>query len=258
MSESKIIKAKRDNRVKMIAIITMVVLLMAAIGTVIVNSISYYTVRINYFYSDGSPAHDPYIATFSIGEPLNYDVTNPNVSGFDPMMLTDEGNDPAALPTGGVSAPTTHIETNELNGDITYNVYYIAGLTHYAARYYLQNVYDDLYTLDRDRTNANQNRLGKTGTAPADLEAEEIDGFTSLFHEPDTIAADGSTVFRVYYDRNYYSINFDLGEGGYGVDPIYAKYESVYRIDHPQRMGIHRLPDDRLVGEYQRARSRAG
>ena len=47
MSESKIIKAKRDNRVKMIAIITMVVLLMAAIGTVIVNSISYYTVRIN-------------------------------------------------------------------------------------------------------------------------------------------------------------------------------------------------------------------
>ena len=237
MSESKIIKAKRDNRVKMIAIITMVVLLMAAIGTVIVNSISYYTVRINYFYSDGSPAHDPYIATFSIGEPLNYDVTNPNVSGFDPMMLTDEGNDPAALPTGGVSAPTTHIETNELNGDITYNVYYIAGLTHYAARYYLQNVYDDLYTLDRDRTNANQNRLGKTGTAPADLEAEEIDGFTSLFHEPDAIAADGSTVFRVYYDRNYYSINFDLGEGGYGVDPIYAKYESVYRIDHPQRMG---------------------
>ena len=237
MSESKIIKAKRDNRVKMIAIITMVVLLMAAIGTVIVNSISYYTVRINYFYSDGSPAHDPYIATFSIGEPLNYDVTNPNVSGFDPMMLTDEGNDPAALPTGGVSAPTTHIETNELNGDITYNVYYIAGLTHYAARYYLQNVYDDLYTLDRDRTNANQNRLGKTGTAPADLEAEEIDGFTSLFHEPDTIAADGSTVFRVYYDRNYYSITFDLGEGGYGVDPIYAKYETVFRIDHPQRMG---------------------
>ena len=70
MSESKIIKAKRDNRVKMIAIITMVVLLMAAIGTVIVNSISYYTVRINYFYSDGSPAHDPYIATFSIGEPV--------------------------------------------------------------------------------------------------------------------------------------------------------------------------------------------
>ena len=237
MSESKILKEKRDNRVKKIAIITMVVLLMAAIGTIIVNSISFYTIRINYLFSDGSPAHDPYIATFSVGEPLDYDVTNPNVSGFDPMMLTEEGNDPAALPTGGVSAPTTHIETNELNGDITYNVYYIAGLTHYAARYYLQNVYDDLYTLDRDRTNANQNRLGKTGTAPADLEAEEIDGFTSLFHEPDAIAADGSTVFRVYYDRNYYSITFDLGEGGYGVDPIYAKYESVYRIDHPQRMG---------------------
>ena len=152
MSESKTLKEKRDNRVKKIAIITMVVLLMAAIGTVIVNSISYYTVRINYLFSDGSPAHDPYIATFSVGEPLDYDVTNPNVSGFDPMMLTDEGNDPAALPTGGVSAPTTHSKTNELNGDITYNVYYIAGLTHYAARYYLQNVYDDLYTPTPIRT----------------------------------------------------------------------------------------------------------
>ncbi|MDO4892572.1 MAG: InlB B-repeat-containing protein, partial [Eubacteriales bacterium] len=48
---------------------------------------------------------------------------------------------------------------------------------------------------------------------------------------------DGSTVFKVYYDRNYYAVNFNLGDGGYGVEPVYAKYESVYRIDHPQRMG---------------------
>ncbi len=226
----------RGSIIKAVSVILTVTLLLQ-LFTIAVSSVSFYTVKINYYFIDGTPAHDPYIATYNVGEALNYDVTNPAVSGFEPMALTDPANDPAALPTGGVSEATTHIETASLQSDMTYSIYYVAGLTHYAARYYLQNIYDDLYTLDRDRTNANQNRLGKTGTAPADLEAEEITGFTSLFHEPDAIAADGSTVFRVYYDRNYYTVNFDLGEGGYGVDPVYAKYQTVYRIDEPKRLG---------------------
>ncbi len=226
----------RGSIIKAVSVILTVTLLLQ-LFTIAVSSVSFYTVKINYYFIDGTPAHDPYIATYNVGEALNYDVTNPDVSGFEPMALTDPANDPAALPTGGVSEATTHIETASLQSDMTYSIYYVAGLTHYAARYYLQNIYDDLYTLDRDRTNANQNRLGKTGTAPADLEAEEITGFTSLFHEPDAIAADGSTVFRVYYDRNYYTVNFDLGEGGYGVDPVYAKYQTVYRIDEPKRLG---------------------
>ena len=218
-----------------------VAMLIVLIGTVITSMVvyasSYHTIRVNYHFTNGAHAHDPYIATFTVGDSLNYDITNPNVNGFEPMMLTNDENDPAELPTGGVSAEKIHIETASLDQDYTYDVYYVAGLTHYAARYYLQNIYDDLYTLDRERTDKNQNRLGKTGTSPDDLEAEKIEGFTSLFHEPDAIAADGSTVFRVYYDRNYYAVNFDLGEGGYGVEPIYAKYGTVYRLDTPVRMG---------------------
>ncbi|MBR2280392.1 MAG: InlB B-repeat-containing protein [Ruminococcus sp.] len=227
---------KDKFNIRVTSLIIVLVLMFELIAAT-VSAVTYYTVRVNYYFTNGSHAHDPYIATYSVGEALNYDVTNPNVNGFEPMALSNSENDPTELPTGGVSAPTTHIETVSLNGDMTYNVYYVAGLTHYAARYYLQNIYDDLYTLDSDRTNANQNRLGKTGTAPADLEAETIPGFTSLFHEPDAIAADGSTVFRVYYDRNYYSINFDLGEGGYGVEPVYAKFGTSYRIETPTRMG---------------------
>ncbi len=217
--------------------IIIVLVLMFELVAATVTALTYYTVKINYLYIDGTPAHDPYIATYNPGTVLKEDVTNPTLSGFQPMALSDPNNDPADLPTGGVSAEKTHIQTASINGDIIKTVYYVAGLTHYAARYYLQNIYDDLYTLDRDRTNANQNRLGQTGTTPDDLESEKIPGFTSLFHEPDAIAADGSTVFRVYYDRNYYSVNFDLGEDGYGVEPIYAKYESVYRLDDPKRLG---------------------
>lgn len=214
-----------------------VLVLMFELIAATVSAVSYYTVRINYYFTDGRHAHDPYIATYTVNETKDYEVTNPNVNGFTPYALNDAGNDPEQLPTGGTEEKKTHISFENLNEDLTYNIYYVAGDTHYAARYYLQNVYDDLYTLDRERTDANQNRLGKTGTAPEDLEAEEIPGFTSLFHEPDAIAADGSTVFRVYFDRNYYSVNFDLGEGGYGVEPIYAKFESVYRIETPTRMG---------------------
>ena len=161
--------ASRRLSIKAVSVILTVTLLLE-LFTIAVSSVSFYTVKINYYFIDGTPAHDPYIATYNVGADLNYDVTNPAVSGFEPMALTDPANDPAALPTGGVSEATTHIETASLDGDITYNIYYVAGLTHYAARYYLQNVYDDLYTLDRERTNANQNRLGKTGSAPSDLE----------------------------------------------------------------------------------------
>lgn len=215
------------------------------------DAASYSSIRVYYYFIDGTTrAHDPYVATFTVGDDVDLTITNPTVSGFDPVRLRDESiilnegvYDSAAVAAAlqdtanYASAPTIHVETQDIDADQTYYVYYAAGLSHYAARYYLQNKYDDLYTLDRDMTNANTDRLGYTGSAPDDLEAETIPGFTSLFHEPDAIAADGSTVFRVYYDRNYYTVNFDLGVGGYGVEPIYAKYETVYRVGDPTRMG---------------------
>ena len=242
LMQEKVFNHSKNTLVKAVSLLVMMVILLEAVFSVSILTAdavtTYFTVRINYLYTNGSPIHDPYMATYSINDqPEDYVVTNPIIDGFDPMKLDNDNNDPEELPTGGSSAETTSVEFNGIYGDKTYNVYYVPGLTHYAARYYLQNIYDDLYTLDRPRTEANTNRLGETGSTPDDLEAEEITGFTSLFHEPDAIAADGSTVFRVYYDRNYYTVNFDLGEGGYGVEPVYAKYESVYRVDEPNRMG---------------------
>ena len=75
-----------------------------------------------------------------------------------------------------------------------------------------------------------------TGTFPSDLENKTFRGFTKLYHKPDFIAADGSTEFELYYTRNYYLINFDLN-GGHGVEPVYAKYESNYNIPEPARKG---------------------
>ncbi len=75
-----------------------------------------------------------------------------------------------------------------------------------------------------------------TGEYPTELEDVNFEGFTQLFHEPDFIAADGSTIFKIYYDRNYYLVDFEL-DGGYGVETVYGKYGSTYNIPEPVREG---------------------
>lgn len=232
-------RTKRSTQkflIKLVSIVLMVTLLLD-LSAAYIGANTYYTVRINYLYVDGTHAHDPYIATFPADQPVNVTVTNPNINGYDPMMLNEGETNPSALPDNGALAVTTAVNIDTLDHNVTYTVYYLAGLSHYRARFYLQNVYDDLYTTDQTLNAQYQDLLGKTGSFPDHLENVEVEGFTTLFHEPDAIAADGSTVFRLYYDRNYYTVGFDLGEGGYGVEPIYAKYQTVYHVEEPKRLG---------------------
>lgn len=236
MGKKKIIRTSGKRLTKLLSVILTLALLLE-LSAYYVNAVSYHTVRVNYLYADGSHAHDPYIATFPSGDPVNVTVSNPTIDGYDPMTLNPGETDPLALPENGAQAKTIDVSVDALNGDINYTVYYVAGLSHYRARFYLQNIYDDLYTTDQTLNAQFQDKLGTTGSFPDYLEDVEVNGFTSLFHEPDAIAADGSTVFRLYYDRNYYSVGFDLGEGGYGVEPIYAKYQTIFRVDEPKRMG---------------------
>lgn len=214
---------------KKLFILVMMIVFIAGIclTAFIANADTYYTIRIDYKYKDGSPAHDSYIAVYPANEEIDLTVTNPKIDGFAPMTAA----------SGGVSAATTSFSYESFSENVTQTVYYVAGLTHYKAIYYKQNIYDDLYTKDNTLSSAYTDRYGYTGTNPTDLEDVSFTGFTNLFHEPDAIAADGSTEFRVYYDRNYYSVNFDLGDGGYGVEPIYAKYQSSYHIPEPKRKG---------------------
>lgn len=236
MDKNKIIRTARKRLTKLLSVLLTLTMLLE-LSAAYINAVTYYTVRVNYLYTDGTHAHDPYIATFPAGGEVDVTVTNSTINGYDPMTLNPGETDPLALPENGAQAKTIDVSVDALNSDITYTIYYVAGLSHYRARFYLQNIYDDLYTTDQTLNAKYQDKLGITGSFPDYLEEVEVEGFTSLFHEPDAIAADGSTVFRLYYDRNYYSVGFDLGEGGYGVEPIYAKYQTEYRIDEPKRVG---------------------
>lgn len=130
----------------------------------------------------------------------------------------------------------TSVEENKV-----INVYYFATEVTFQAKFFFQNINDDQYTENESFRNKGKE---KTGTiidddkliAGIDNFEEASKGFTKLYHYPEAVAADGSTVFQCYFDRNYYLIRFDL-DGGHGVEPIYAKYGASFVVNKPTKYG---------------------
>ncbi len=109
--------------------------------------------------------------------------------------------------------------------DVTYTATWTeAGDTPYKVEHYQQNILDDEYVLvDTD------NLTGKTGAAitPA---SKGYTGFANPTYTAATIAANGSTVMKLYYDRLTYTITWVDGDGNtiesdanvkYGATPSY-------------------------------------
>ena len=78
---------------------------------------------------------------------------------------------------------------------------------------------------------------GFTESEVGDGLAETYPGFAALLYNTKAkVAADGSTVVEIYYDRNYYMMSFNL-DGGYGVEPIYARYGASVKVENPTKPG---------------------
>ena len=195
-----------------------------------------YTITINYSYkeedadSTSGTVWESYTATIEEGQPLQTRVPNKNIPGYGPYFVDNEY---AKLTTDGTGS-YIDVDIAAVTSDLTFEVYYKKVPVTYYARYFLQNINNDLYTEATGEYRSFQGYVDEEPD-PEDINIDLI-GFTSLFHEPDLIAADGSTVFECYYDRNYYLMNFDLG-GGYGVDPIYARYQYAMIVSTPTRSG---------------------
>ena len=173
---------------------------------------------------DGKQAFSPYIATIHRGTELHAVVPNPTIVGYDSFL-------------GDATVVSTSVSISEdsVTDDIVYIVKYKPSLVDYTVRYYFQNIYDDLYVEDPSKKVSTQ---GYTGSTPPDSILKiEFEGFTSLYYQPDSIAADGSTVFEVYYERNYYLMEFDCN-GGYGAETIYVRYGSYVSVPQPVKMGF--------------------
>ena len=78
--------------------------------------------------------------------------------------------------------------------------------TKYTVKHYQQNLNDDDYTL----ADTESDKTGTTGEL-TNATAKNYEGFTAKSVEQKTIAADGSTVVDIYYDRNTYSVTYTDG-----------------------------------------------
>lgn len=170
-----------------------------------------YTIIIEYQFADGTPAANPWSATVANGATYTQDVTSPTVVGYTPDQ------------------PVVHVNSS---GPKTYTVTYQPAEVEFTVEHYQQNVDDDNYTLLETEP-----KNGYTESPVGANLATTYEGFYSLLYDTTTkIAADGSTVVKIYYDRYYYLMNFDL-DGGYGVEPIYARYGAPINVDKPTKPG---------------------
>ncbi len=179
-----------------------------------------YTVVINYVFENNEVAADSYTATLAAGSNFSATVKHPIVMGYLPYV-------------DNATETSTQIELNITNiqANVTYTVTYKPTNVDYTVIHYQQNVDNDNYTIAETET-----LQGLTKSTVPEV-AKSYDGFYALLYEKPEIAADGSTVVEIYYDRNYYLMTFDLGDGGYGVEPIYARYGATVEIGTPTRPG---------------------
>jgi len=218
---------KNKIRFRIIWLLLAVMIVFAGVSSMLSFAETYYTISVEYKFSDGTHAYDPYKAVYATGSDIDVSITNPVIPGYKPVSSLEEDAEEVLKTT---------IKYDDLSEDKTVVVYYVPSEVNYRVRYYFQNIENDLYTENLSFPPEFTDKSGITGTYPAELEEIEFEGFTTLFHEPDVIAADGSTVFQIYYDRNYVLMNFEL-DGGYGVEPVYAKYETAFNIAEPEKSG---------------------
>ena len=109
----------------------------------------------------------------------------------------------------GTGAPYNDKTKITLTADITLYAQWAAGTgTAYKVEHWQQNITDDDYTLAKTEP-----MTGTTGEETA-AKAEETAGFSAKEFVQEKIAADGSTVVKIHYDRKIITLTFDADNGG--------------------------------------------
>lgn len=175
--------------------------------------ISTYTILIKYQFENGTQAANPWSATVAAGSTYTQTITSPVVVGYTPDQAAVEVN---------------------ASEETTYTVTYAPAEVEFTVKHYQQNVHNDLYTLVDTET-----KTGYTESPVGEQLAKTYPGFSALLYDTTTkIAADGSTEVPHYYDRYYFLMKFNLN-GGYGVEPIYARYGAPINVGEPKKAGYN-------------------
>ena len=202
------------NKTKRVLSVVLAVLMLSSLIAALAIADGQHTVIINYVFENGKQAAPSWTATLAEGSSLEQTVTSPTVVGYAPDQ------------------PSVDVFVNNITENKTYTVTYHPANVGFTVNHYLQNVADNNYTLDKTEEVG-----GFTESEVGDGLAETYPGFAALLYNTKAkVAADGSTVVEIYYDRNYYMMSFNL-DGGYGVEPIYARYGASVKVENPTKPG---------------------
>lgn len=202
------------NKTKRVLSVVLAVLMLSSLIAALAIADGQHTVIINYVFENGKQAAPSWTATLAEGSNLEQTVTSPTVVGYKPDQAT------------------FNVSVNNITENKTYTVTYRPANVGFTVNHYLQNVADNNYTL-----NVSERHDGFTESEVGDGLAETYPGFAALLYNTKAkVAADGSTVVEIYYDRNYYMMSFNL-DGGYGVEPIYARYGASVKVENPTKPG---------------------
>ena len=122
-------------------------------------------------------------------------------------------------------------------GNKTFYAKWVAAYVDYKVEHYQQNIDDDNYTLVKADTET------KSGTTGADTAAaaKTYEGFTAQTITQGKVAADGSTVVKVYYDRNIITLTFNLDDGTTTTTltdgKLTGKYGATVTVEDPTKDG---------------------
>lgn len=216
---------------RIIALLLALVMVAGMLPTVFAEGNQNCLVTIEYVFENGETAAASWTASLAQDSDYTNTVDHPTVQGY----AVDVDKSTVNPETTGVeiSADGTAIDLTNIQGDITITVTYVPALVDYTVNHYWQNAEDDQYTLHESDT-----LQGLTGSPVGGGLENAYPGFYALLYDEEVaIAADGSTVVEIYYDRNYYLMTFNLG-GGYGVEPVYARYgAAIGEVGTPIRPG---------------------
>lgn len=202
------------NKTKRVLSVVLAVLMLSSLIAALAIADGQHTVVINYVFENGKQAAPSWTATLAEGSSLEQTVTSPTVVGYAPDQ------------------PSVDVFVNNITENKTYTVTYHPANVGFTVNHYLQNVADNNYTLDKTEEVG-----GFTESEVGDGLAETYPGFAALLYNTKAkVAADGSTVVEIYYDRNYYMMSFNL-DGGYGVEPIYARFGASVKVENPTKPG---------------------
>lgn len=197
------------------------------------------TVTVNYVYeSNSAMVAQPYTAEITKGAAFKKTIEVPYL--FNYSIPVDQavglGNGIELNKDSVSNKYSMNFNLSAVNEDITVTLYYVAGTAKYTVKHYYQNLEDgSQYTMD-------PTIVELTGDIDAYTEADANNkpGFRCKGIPQNTIAADGTTVVEIYYDREYYTAVFDVNGGINGPEPIYAKYGTTFKvsdIQQPERKG---------------------